>query len=75
MSDEADDWLPIYLAEPNGRLCDLRFRDALGAYDAPGPYFLHDDGHWYRVDPPRQVERNPTHFRPGAYDFPDSPSA
>lgn len=58
------DWIPVCEAEPNGILCDLRYRDALGFYDVPGPFFFHDDGFWYRVNPPLQLQGKITHFRP-----------
>lgn len=59
-----NDWIPISEACPDGTQCQLRFRDCLGAYDVPGPYFFHDDGNWYLIDPPRLIEKKPTHFKP-----------
>lgn len=63
-------WIPAAEAVVDNRLCDLRFRDALGFYEMPGPFFLHDDGFWYAVEPPRQIAKRPTHFRPGEFDVP-----
>ncbi|WP_301336090.1 hypothetical protein [Paracoccus aminovorans] len=41
-------------------------RDSLGAYDVPGKYFLHDDGHWYRIDPPTQIKGMVAKWQPAA---------
>jgi hypothetical protein len=57
-------WQPIETAQPDGTQCELRFRDALGLYEAPGPFFLHDDGQWYLIDPPRQVDAKPVAWKP-----------
>ena len=57
-------WQPIETAQADGTLCRLRFRDVLGPYTGPGPFFLHDDGHWYRVDPPQKLRGTPTHWMP-----------
>jgi hypothetical protein len=60
----AVEWQPIALAVV-GLLVDLRCRDVLGSYDCEGPFFLHDDGRWYRVEPPTLLgdEVRVTHFR------------
>ena len=57
------EWIPIEQAKVDGSQCSLRFRDVLGSYDAEGPFFLHDDGHWYRIDPPVRLNVRPSHFR------------
>lgn len=58
------DWAPVDLAIPDGTPCELRFDNAIECYEDAGPFFLHDDGHWYRIEPPMQVADVPTHFRP-----------
>jgi hypothetical protein len=60
------DWLPVVAAAVDGRMCRLRFRDGLGTWESPGPFFLHSDGLWYLVDPPTQVRAHVTHFKPYA---------
>jgi len=57
------DWTPAREAKVDGAQCALRFRDSLGSYDVEGPFFFHDDGHWYRIDPPTKLTTDPTHFR------------
>jgi hypothetical protein len=57
------EWIPVEHAKVDGAQCALRFRDRFGSYDIAGPFFLHDDGHWYRIDPPTKVNNEPTHFR------------
>lgn len=59
-----DNWYPISEAVVDGTQCALRFRDALGYYEVKGPFFLHDDGLWYGVNPPHIVVATATHFRP-----------
>ena len=49
------EWKPVSDARADGTLCSLLFWDAFGPYEGKGPFFLHDDGHWYRVDPPTRV--------------------
>ena len=46
-----------------GRLYEGRFGDALGTWEDEGPFFLHDDGCWYRVDPPAQLVNIPIWVR------------
>jgi len=58
------DWQPIREAKPDGTVCQLRFRDPLGSYEMDGGCFLHDDGEWYKIEPPTQIRAKPTHFRP-----------
>lgn len=58
------EWQPVSTAKPDGTLCKLRFRDALGSYESDGPFFLHDDGDWYRVDPPTKIVKKATYFLP-----------
>lgn len=48
----------------DGAPCELQFRDRLGNYVDPGPFFYHDDGHWYRIEPPTLIEAKPSHYRP-----------
>jgi hypothetical protein len=57
-------WQPIETAPRDGTLCALRFRDCLGPYESMSAHFLHDDGHWYVVDPPTKVMIDPTHWMP-----------
>lgn len=59
-----NEWQPIANAIPDGTQCKLRFRDVLGSFDLPGPYFFHDDGLWYLIDPPTQITTTPIHFKP-----------
>lgn len=61
---EDEDWRPIETAVVDGTLCDLRYRDRFGAYTVTGPLFLYDDGHWYCVAPPRQLQIQPVAWRP-----------
>lgn len=60
----SDDWQPIASAPRDGTLCEIRFRDAVGTYEATGAHFLHEDGYWYRVDPPVKILRKPAAWRP-----------
>lgn len=55
-------WQPITEAVADGSLCALRFRDSAGQYDSHAEHFFHDNGRWYRVDPPTLIEVKPTHF-------------
>jgi hypothetical protein len=57
------DWIPVADAKVDGQQCALRFRDRLASYEIEGPFVLHDDGQWYRIDPPSQLTVKPTHFR------------
>lgn len=57
------EWTPVAEAVVDGSQCALRFRDPLGSYDVEGPFFLHDDGAWYRINPPLQLTAKPSHFR------------
>lgn len=59
-------WTPASAPPPIGLQVELRFRDPLGQFDLPGPFFLHDDGRWYKIDPPALVKAAPTHWRPAA---------
>lgn len=58
-----NDWRPVSEARPDGRLCLLRFRDQCGQLELPGPFFLHNDGKWYSVSPPKRIQDKPTHFK------------
>lgn len=62
---ELSDWRPMKGALVDGTIADLRFRDCLGAYELAG-CFLHDDGCWYLIDPPRLIEKQPIAWRPSA---------
>lgn len=64
MTDSKDCWHPASTAVPDGQVCALRCRDALGYYSVPGQHFLHDDGHWYLINPATRVEAEVTHWRP-----------
>ena len=57
------DWKPIRTAPRDGTVCRLRMRDAIGYYELPFECFLHDDGAWYRIEPPLQLSGTPTHWR------------
>lgn len=57
------DWRPISTAQADGTRCFLRFRDSLGAYEPDFECFLHDDGYWYRIDPPTRIAAKPSHWR------------
>lgn len=61
---ELMDWLPISTAKPDGTISRIRYRDPLGYYSVPFDCFLHDDGRWYRIEPPLQMSGNPTHWMP-----------
>lgn len=56
------DWQPIKNAVADGSRCALQFKDSLGEYKAMDAHFLHDDRHWYRIEPPMRIEVQPTHF-------------
>jgi hypothetical protein len=58
------DWMPIETAPRDGTLCALMLRDRLGTFELDEPHFLHDDGLWYRVEPPTQLSMRPTHWKP-----------
>jgi hypothetical protein len=60
------EWHAIETAPTDGTQCALRFRDPLGWFELDAAHFLHDDGFWYRIDPPMQITGNPTHWRPHA---------
>lgn len=55
-------WLPAKSAVVDGSRCALQFKDSLGEYKAMDGHFLHDDGYWYRIEPPMRIEVQPTHF-------------
>jgi len=57
------EWQPIETAPKDGTICHLRLRDPLGSFEITQEYFLHDDGMWYRVEPPLQLSVRPTHWR------------
>jgi hypothetical protein len=58
------EWQPIQTATPDGTVCSLRLRDGLGFYELPFACFLHDDGCWYRIDPPTMLNAKPRHWKP-----------
>lgn len=60
----ADEWLHPREAKPDGTVCHIQLRDALGPYLLPGRFFFHDDGYWYRIDPPRRIEGVVYRWRP-----------
>jgi hypothetical protein len=63
-------WLPISSAKVDGTVSRIRYKDALGHYAVPFDCFLHDDGCWYRIEPPMQLSGKPTHWIPSV-DFLD----
>lgn len=63
-------WQPIETAPRDGTLCALRFRDRLGPYEVHDAHFFHDDGFWYRVEPPTRIELRPVAWMP----LPEPPS-
>jgi len=46
-----------------GRLYEGRFGDALGTWEDEGPFFLDEDGFWYRVDDRRPLPAFPIWVR------------
>jgi len=58
------EWQPIKTAPCDGTIIRVRLRDPLGYYELPFDCFLHDDGEFYRIDPPLQLTRAPTHWKP-----------
>lgn len=54
-------WHPTRAAEPGSQVY-LRFRDNFGTYSIMKPHFLHDDGFWYRVNPPTKIKAKPIAF-------------
>lgn len=59
-----NDWNSIKTAKADGTVSRIRYRDALGYYAVPFDVFLHDDGDWYRIDPPLKMSGSPTHWMP-----------
>ena len=57
-------WMHPDLAIADGTQCDLMLRDPLGAYQATGVYFLHDDREWYRIEPPLKLSATVIAWRP-----------
>lgn len=59
-------WTPTRQAMPEvGLVVRIKCGDALGSYDVPGRYFLHDDGHFYAIEPPTLVKAKVTHWVKG----------
>ncbi len=53
--DRANPWRPMTEPVPEGIACELLFNDMETSRDRR--YFLHEDGRWYRIDKPEQVNR------------------
>ncbi|TIU80482.1 MAG: hypothetical protein E5W13_03105 [Mesorhizobium sp.] len=65
--DRENPWRPMNTAViGDGLICELLFNDMVGDYNSPGyQYFLDNDGHWYRLDPPSVIyESPPMNWRP-----------
>lgn len=58
------EWQPIKTAPSDGTRIVLRFHDSLGYYELRGECFLHDNGKFYRIEPPCEIGRPPTHWKP-----------
>ena len=63
VGDDKAPWRPVGEAVVDGTVCDLKFRDRFGDYEVSW-CFLHDDGHWYLVEPPTQIVIKPIAWRP-----------
>ncbi|MEW9837301.1 hypothetical protein [Mesorhizobium marinum] len=60
-------WRQLSEATPDGSICEMRRSDMTGLTElGRARFFLHDDGHWYRIDPPSQAYSwdRLTEFRP-----------
>lgn len=64
MAPDLNEWRHPREAKAEGTVCHIQCRDALGPYLVPGRYFLHDDGEWYHIDPPRKVLRPVHRWKP-----------
>lgn len=53
--DKKNPWRPMTEPVPEGQVCELLFSDMETSRDRR--YFLHEDGYWYRIDLPEQVNR------------------
>jgi hypothetical protein len=68
--DRINPWRPMSEPVPRGQVCELLFNDMETSRDRR--YFLHEDGRWYRIDKPEQVNcsigwygaRVPMNWRP-----------
>lgn len=50
-------WTPCAQQMPEvGLVVRIKCGDGLGVYDVEGRHFLHDDGHFYQLDPAVRVE-------------------
>mgnify|MGYP001056830896 CR=1 FL=1 len=57
-------WFEVSQAVVDDTVCHLKYSRGLVEKQLRGEFFLHDDGHWYRIDPPARVVVPVTHFRP-----------
>lgn len=53
-------------AKADGTVCELRGGNSLGPYPIPGAFFFHDDGNWYRIEPPTLIVAPIHSWRPAA---------
>lgn len=67
--DRENPWQPITSATVDGIVCELLFSDLETSRSVK--FFFNDDGHWYRIDPPKKiysagwaVGRGPINWRP-----------
>lgn len=67
MSKDGGEWVETRTELPrDGELVELAFRDALGTYTDAGPFFMNDDGKWFRTNPPARLRVSPKAWRPAA---------
>ena len=65
--DRANPWQSTASAKPSGMICEMRTSDFVGTTDfGKSRFFLAEDRHWYRIDPPQQMSNweRLTEFRP-----------
>lgn len=63
--DRENPWRPMQTAKPDGTICELLFNDMAGDYRLDEHrFFLDQDGHWYRLDPPTKIWAHPMNWRP-----------
>lgn len=57
------EWKSVVSAPRDGTLCAIKIMDGLGEFEIDAPHFLHDDGRWYRTEPPTLINGRVTEWR------------